>query len=115
MLYRIARPADWAAAQHTSFFASPDLAAEGFIHASELSQVLDTARKHYQNSPDAVLLEIDEAALATAQVRVEREWAESRQAYFPHIFAPIPLSAVARSWPFPVDEAGRAALPKDLG
>ncbi|MBG8551967.1 DUF952 domain-containing protein [Hymenobacter guriensis] len=114
MLYRIAQPADWAAAQLTGFFVSPDLEAEGFIHASELSQVLETARKHYQNSPDAVLLEIDEAALTAANVRVEREWAESRQAYFPHLFAPVPLSAVVRSWPFPVDEAGQATLPAAL-
>lgn len=112
MLYRIARPADWATARRTGFFASPDLAAEGFIHASELNQVLETARRHYQNSPEAVLLEIDEFALRGAGVRVEREWAESRQAYFPHVFAPIPVGAVVRWWPFPVGGTGEAVLPE---
>ncbi|TYZ14234.1 DUF952 domain-containing protein [Hymenobacter lutimineralis] len=76
--------------------------------------MLETARRHYRNSPEAVLLEIDEAALTVAQVRVEREWAAGRQAYFPHIFAPIPVSAVVRSWPFPVDELGQATLPAAL-
>ncbi|RPD47776.1 hypothetical protein DNI29_10050 [Hymenobacter sediminis] len=35
MLYRIAEPTDWEQAQQTGFFASPDLAAEGFIHSSD--------------------------------------------------------------------------------
>ena len=114
MIYRIAQPADWQQAQQTGFFASADLEAEGFIHASELAQVLETARHYYRASPGAVLLELDEAALATAGVRVEREWAAGRQAWFPHVFAPIPLAAVPRSWPFPVDEEGNAQLPPEL-
>jgi uncharacterized protein (DUF952 family) len=114
MLYRIAQPADWQQARHTGFFASADLAAEGFVHASELAQVLETAGMYYQNSPGAVLLEIDEAALQAAGIRVEREWAERRQAYFPHVFAPVPLGAICRSWPFPVAADGAAHLPAEL-
>lgn len=46
VLYRIAEPADWQRAQETGFFASPDLAAEGFIHCSEHHQVLETAQRY---------------------------------------------------------------------
>lgn len=114
MLYRIAHPADWQQARETGFFASADLASEGFIHASEVNQVLETARLYYPNSPGAVLLEIDEEALQTAGIRVEREWAGRRQAYFPHVFAPIPLTAIRRFWPFPVAADGVAQLPAEI-
>ena len=93
MLYRISEPADWQQAQQTGFFASADLAAEGFIHASEIHQILETARRYYAGRADLVLLEWDEAALAAAGVRVEREWVASRGQHFAHIFGPVPLVA----------------------
>ncbi|SDX39622.1 DUF952 domain-containing protein [Hymenobacter psychrophilus] len=114
MLYRISQPHDWEQAQQTGFFASPDLAAEGFIHASELDQVLETARLYYAGSPGALLLEIDETTLMAASVRVEREWAAGRQAWFPHLFGPVPLVAVRRAWPLPVAADGAAVLPPEL-
>ena len=114
MLYRISQPDDWQRAQQTGFFPSPDLAAEGFIHASELEQVLETARLYYADSPGALLLELDEAAMLAAGVRVEREWAAGRQAWFPHVFGPVPLGAVRRVWPLPVAADGTAARPPEL-
>ncbi|MDQ2794153.1 MAG: DUF952 domain-containing protein [Bacteroidota bacterium] len=114
MLYRLAEPADWQHAQATGFFASADLAAEGFIHASEVHQILETARRYYAGRADLVLLEWDEAALATADVRVEREWVASRQQHFAHVFGAVRLAAVRRQWPFGADEAGRFQLPPEL-
>ena len=114
MLYRIADFADWQHAQQTGFFASSDLAAEGFIHSSEQHQILETARRYYVGRTDLVLLEWDEAALLTAGVRVEREWVPSRQQHFAHVFGPVPLTAVRRSWPFGTDETGAFQLPTEL-
>ncbi len=111
VLYRLAEPADWAHAQQTGFFVSADLAAEGFIHASEAHQVLETARRYYAGRADLVLLEWDEAALAAAGVRVTREWVENRQQHFAHVFGAVPLAAVRRVWPFGVAEAGDFKLP----
>lgn len=114
MLYRIAEPADWQRAQQTNFFASADLALEGFIHCSEAHQVLETARRYYAHRPDLWLLELDETVLAAAGVRVEREWVESRRQHFAHVFGPIPRAAVRRVWQFGTNAAGAAALPADL-
>ncbi|MDO7853284.1 DUF952 domain-containing protein [Hymenobacter convexus] len=114
MLYRLAEPADWQCAQHTGFFASADLAAEGFIHSSEQHQILDTARRYYAERADLVLLEWDEDALAAASVRVEREWVASRGQHFAHVFGAVPLAAVRRTWPFAPDEAGNFQLPAEL-
>lgn len=114
MLYRIAEAADWQKAQETGFFASADLAAEGFIHSSGQSQILETARRYYAGRADLVLLEWDEAALAAANVRVEREWVASRQEHFAHVFGPVPLAAVRRMWPLEADAAGAFQLPPEL-
>ncbi|MDF7812177.1 DUF952 domain-containing protein [Hymenobacter sp. YC55] len=114
MLYRIAEPLDWQHAQQTGFFASADLAAEGFIHSSERSQILETARRYYAGRMDLMLLEWDEQALVTAGTRVEREWVETRQEHFAHIFGPVPLAAIRRHWPFAADAAGNFHLPEGL-
>ncbi|SHI92042.1 Uncharacterized conserved protein, DUF952 family [Hymenobacter daecheongensis DSM 21074] len=114
MIYRIAELADWTAAQQTGFFASADLKTEGFIHASELYQVLGTANRYYAGRQDIVLLELDEAELWVAAVPVQREYAAEHDDYFPHILAPIPLAAVVRALPFALAEEGGHALPPEL-
>lgn len=114
MLYRIAEPTDWQRAQRTGFFASADLAAEGFIHSSEQTQILETARRYYAGRTALVLLEWDEDVLTAAGVQVKREWVEARQEYFAHIFGAVPLAAVRRWWAFAPVADGRFALPTDL-
>ena len=114
MLYRLAEPADWNHAQQTGFFASADLVAEGFIHASEVHQMLETARRYYAGRADLVLLEWDEVALIAAGVRVEREWVPTRQQHFAHVFGPVPVNVVRRHWSFEADEHGDFQLPSDL-
>ncbi|WP_167855606.1 DUF952 domain-containing protein [Hymenobacter fodinae] len=114
MLYRIASLSDWQQAQETGYFASADLVEEGFIHCSELHQVLETARRYYLGQSELILLEWDEATLTSAGIRVEREWVESRQQYFAHVFAPMPLAAVRRTWPFAVAADGSSMLPADI-
>jgi len=114
VLYRIAEAADWQRAQQTGFFASADLAAEGFIHSSEQHQILETARRYYAGRADLVLLEWDEDALAAAGVRVEREWVAARGEAFAHVFGPVPLGAVRRTWRFGPDATGAFRLPAGL-
>jgi uncharacterized protein (DUF952 family) len=114
MIYRIAEGVDWQQALATGFFASADLVAEGFIHASEKQQVLETARRHYAGRADLVLLEIDEEALAAAGVRVRREFVAARGEAFAHVFGAVPLAALRRHWPFGADAAGQFRLPLGL-
>ncbi|WP_022826088.1 DUF952 domain-containing protein [Hymenobacter norwichensis] len=114
MLYRIAEPTDWQQAKRTGLFASADLVAEGFIHSSEQTQILETTRRYYAGRTDLVLLEWDEDALTAAGVRVEWEWVEARQEHFAHVFGPVPLAAVRRWWAFAPATDGQFALPTDL-
>ncbi|GAB2947386.1 DUF952 domain-containing protein [Hymenobacter coalescens] len=114
MLYRVAEQADWQRAQQTGFFASADLQAEGFIHTSELHQLVETANRYYLGRRDVLLLELDEPALQAAAVPVKREWAASRQQFFAHVFGPIPLRAIPRTFPLTPAADGTFALPPAL-
>jgi uncharacterized protein (DUF952 family) len=102
-IYRITENAFWQSAQQTGAFASPDLAAEGFIHASERHQVLRTAARYYAGQTDLILLEIDDAALGDT---VKREDSTGRGEQFPHVYGTIPLHAVVRAAPFVETAAG---------
>jgi len=111
VFYRIAESADWLRAQQTGQFASADLAAEGFIHGSELSQVLRTAHKYYRGKTGLVLLEIDESRLDEPVVR---EDLKGSGILFPHSYVPIPLRAIVRHFRFDEAMGGGFSLPGEL-
>ena len=90
MIYRITEAADWCQAQRDGVFASADLAAEGFIHCSERHQVARTAQKYYAGKSALLLLEIDDTLLGKALVRENL----TGSGMFPHVYGPIPLSAI---------------------
>jgi uncharacterized protein (DUF952 family) len=67
------------------------LAEEGFIHCSTAVQVAATAERFYGGRDDVLVLEIDPSRL-DAEVRVEDLAASGEE--FPHVYGPVPLSAV---------------------
>lgn len=107
MIYRIAEPAHWAEAQQSGEFRSPDLAAEGFIHFSEAHQVRGTADRYYRGRGPMWLLAVDESKLG---VPVVRENTRGGTELFPHVYGPVPVSAVAWSRPLPTDAEGRLEI-----
>ncbi len=111
MIYRIASPEDWQQATHTGWFASADLVAEGFIHASEQSQVLRTAHKYYRGRRGLLLLEIDDDALGAKLVR---EDLTGTGVVFPHVYGAIPLTAIRRHFAFDPDVSGVFSMPAAL-
>jgi uncharacterized protein (DUF952 family) len=111
MIYRIAESSDWLDARQTGSFASADLAAEGFIHLSELHQVLRTANKYYRGKTGLVLLEIDEARL---QEKLVREDLTGNGSIFPHSYVPIPLHAIVRFSDFAEAVGGGFTFPAEV-
>ena len=111
MIYRIAESTDWQQARQSGYFVSADLAAEGFIHLSELHQVLRTANKYYRDKKDLVLLEIDEALLAE---KIIREDLTASGACYPHSYAPIPVRAIVREFHFAESPERGYCLPGGL-
>jgi uncharacterized protein (DUF952 family) len=96
-------------------YAGDTLATEGFIHCSRAEQVQLPANLLFRGRTDLVLLEIDEARLS-APVRYERgDPADPDSARFPHVYGPVPVSAVVAVHDFPPGPDGTFTLPPTVG
>ena len=86
----IDRPA-WRAAEAAGTFAGSAVdARDGFIHFTTAAQVRETAARHFVGHRDLLLVAVATAALGDAL-----RWEPSRGGdLFPHLYGPLPLSAV---------------------
>jgi uncharacterized protein (DUF952 family) len=89
VLYHLTTRAAWDAAVVAGRYEPPSLAREGFIHLSTEAQWPRTRERFYRDTPDLVLLAIDESQLS-AEVRYEL--ADGEQ--FPHLHGALDLAAV---------------------
>ena len=108
-VYKICAQAEWRAAESGGKFlgAAAD-ARDGFIHFSSAAQLAETAAKHFAGQSDLILIAVDAAALGPAL-----KWERSRgNDLFPHLYAPLPLSAVRWARPLPDEIDGRRATPE---
>lgn len=104
VIYKIAGRQEWAAAEAAGRFdgAAIDLA-DGYIHFSTAGQVAETAARHFAGRDDLVLVGVDTAAIAAAL-----KYEPSRGgALFPHLYGPLPLSAVIVVNALPLGPDGR--------
>jgi uncharacterized protein (DUF952 family) len=110
-IYRLLSVSAWQGAQATgSFVGTEHDLRDGFIHFSTAEQVAETAARHYAGQPQLVLLGVDVAALGAAL-----RWEPSRGgALFPHLYAPLPVTAVTRVDSLSVAADGRHIFPDDL-
>lgn len=90
-LFHLVDPAVWAAAERAGTYHPASLAAEGFIHLSFLDQVAGSANRHYRDAEELVVVEVD-AAMIGEQVRIEDSYGSGTS--FPHLYGPLPASAV---------------------
>lgn len=91
--FKILTRAQWAQFEADGVFhGAPIDIADGFIHLSAADQVQGTLDKHFAGQNDLVLAEIDLDALGYLV-----KWEVSRgNALFPHIYGPLPRTAVVR-------------------
>lgn len=111
-LLHITDPATWqqsaAAGEYVMSTRGVTLAEQGFIHCSLPHQVRRIADLVYPDAADLVLIVIDSARLTTP---VRYEAAEPGGEQFPHIYGPLPVSAVTETVPVSRDAAGKLVLP----
>lgn len=100
MIYKILAADEWAvAAASGQVEGSADDQRDGFIHFSATDQVVETARRHFGDRSDLVLLTVDEVALGPLL-----RWEASRGgALFPHLYGPLPITAVLAAERLPDD------------
>ena len=110
-IYKIISRPDWDFARTLGqYHGSADDERDGFIHFSTAAQVRATARKHFAGRDDLVLLALD-----TSQLGEALKWEPSRGGeLFPHLYAPMPVSAVTDHWKLPLDGTGEHAFPEGV-
>ena len=103
-IYRLATCDDWAAAQRTQVFQSRDLVDEGFIHFATREQLPGVYARYYSGQRELMVLCVDPTKLPVAVT-----WENSRGGaeLFPHVYSPVPLSAVVGAAPAVFDAEGR--------
>lgn len=109
MIYKLLRPDEWAAFQAKGIFAgSPADVKDGFIHFSTAAQVRETAAKHFVGVEGLVLAAADPRKLGAAL-----KWEPSRGGQlFPHLYSPMTLKAVERTWPLALGPDGLHQFPE---
>ena len=113
--------------QKTGEYRSESLTHEGFIHFSQLHQVLGVANAFYTGLPDLVILVVDTARLkadlkyeppvhpATSVEPVVGSTVDQTVAdLFPHLYGPLNFDAVIEVVALNPDENGRFSLPDAL-
>jgi len=113
IIYHITSNSDWARAKKIGEYRAPSLDTEGFIHASTLEQVVETANLYYQGVQDLVLLKID-TDQSKPEVRFDPVYRHGQEDTFPHIYGPLNLNAVVEVIDFPTGLDGKFTLPDAL-
>lgn len=111
LLHIVERQA-WDEARARGELRPPSLATAGFVHLSRPHQLIPTAELHYRGRDGLVVLVVDPARLAG--VEVVDELAPGRGERFPHLYGPLPVSAVVRVVPFPCRPDGGFDLPPEI-
>lgn len=111
VIYRFADPAALgAAALAGQFEGEAHDRRDGFIHCSARHQIEGTLLAHFSAVERVALAVIDAGALGDSL-----KWEKSRGGEdFPHIYGPLPFSAIRAVHLLKRDEAGEWRLPEEL-
>jgi uncharacterized protein (DUF952 family) len=90
-IFHITSIAAWNTAKAAGSYTADSLDSEGFIHCSTAEQFIWVANQRFVGRTDLVLLHIDPAKLAAEVIYENLEGGTQR---FPHVYGPIPSSAV---------------------
>ena len=108
LIYKVLSRDLWTAAEAAGQFegAGIDLA-DGYIHFSTGEQLVETVEKHFAGQADLVLVAVDANALSES-VGEALKWEPSRGgALFPHLYTPLPMSAVKSVDDLPLGDGGK--------
>lgn len=106
-IYKILRREEWLVSSTAGVFEGSGIDhRDGYIHFSTAAQAQETARLHFKDKTDLVVLEIDADALGAALV-----WEPSRGGqFFPHLYGKLPADRVIAVHEAPLDAHGVPVL-----
>jgi uncharacterized protein (DUF952 family) len=107
-IYHMCRYQEWRAAEAAGVYrGSSQDKADGFIHFSTASQIVESAARHRAGQDDLMLLAVDPGQLGDAL-----RWEKSRGGQlFPHLYGDLPLEAVVTAEPLRLGADGRHVFP----
>ena len=112
LIFKIVHADEWAEAERSGSYAgSAKDKADGFLHFSTASQLTETLKRYYSGATDLVLVAVDDTLLGPA---LRYEHAASRGEDFPHLYGPLPVTAVVRTNPITSTTSCVDVLPPDL-
>jgi glutathione S-transferase len=101
VIYHVATRPDWERArrdgQYTMSTVGRTLEQEGYIHASQASQVNGVLNKYYRGVTDELVVLVIDPDLVRAPIRYEE--VPGADAPFPHIYGPLNADAVIAARP----------------
>lgn len=108
MIFKIAPIGEWANAEVAGRYngSAVDIR-DGYIHFSTAAQIVDTLEKHYAGLDNLVIVAVDADELGEA---LRYETARGG-ALFPHLYAPLPMSAILWVKPLVLKADGSHVLP----
>lgn len=108
VIYKICPESLWRSAETAGFFAgAPIDISDGYLHFSTAEQVVETASKHFVGQQSLLLIAIDADRLGS-----DLKYEPSRGGdLFPHLYAPLALSAVLWVKPLPLGPDGLHIFP----
>ena len=109
IVYKLVDRTAWQAAETAgSFTGSAVDRRDGFVHFSGPAQVRETAARYFAGQEDLLLVAVDAAALGAAL-----RWEPSRGGdLFPHLYGPLPITAVRAVMPLALDADGLHVFPE---
>jgi uncharacterized protein (DUF952 family) len=109
LIYKICSRAQWREAEAAGRFdGAPVDLEDGYIHFSTSSQVRETAARHFAGKDDLLLVAVDAGRLGG-----DLRWEPSRGGdLFPHLYAPLPVSAAVWVKPLPLAADGGHDFPE---
>ena len=114
LIYTLVRGPEWHTAETAGVYGgSADDRRDGFLHFSAAAQLRGSAAKHRAGEADLWMIEVEAAPLGAA-LTWEPAAGGSRPGLFPHLYGPLPLSAVRRAVHVPLGADGRHAFPSDV-
>jgi GrpB-like predicted nucleotidyltransferase (UPF0157 family)/uncharacterized protein (DUF952 family) len=91
VVFHITTFAAWEEARRAGAYAPASLAAQGFIHFSDVEQVIRVADRAFRGMPDLALLCVDVARL---DAPLRYEYVAEAGERFPHLYGPLAVAAV---------------------
>jgi uncharacterized protein (DUF952 family) len=107
-IFHITSRAEADEARRTGTYVAAAFQRDGFIHCSYARQLTRVADARFHGRSDLVLLEIDRARVGC---EVVDENLEGGSELFPHVYGPLPMSAVRAIVDFPCRPDGTFGLP----